>query len=108
MEYFWTALLGTIALGWIVAGLRVHSGMARVPRIADAPPLPDADCPAVSILVPARDEAAKLPQALPTLLAQDYPRYEVIVVNDRSRDATGQILEEFAGRHKNLGNYPGY
>jgi len=35
-------------------------------------------------------------------LAQDYPRYEVIAVDDRSRDATPQILDEFAGHHKNL------
>jgi glycosyltransferase involved in cell wall biosynthesis len=46
--------------------------------------------------VAARDEAVGLPQALPTLLEQDYPHYEVIVVDDRSRDATPQILDRFA------------
>ena len=40
----------------------------------------------------ARDEAEKLSAALATLLAQDYPHYEVIAVNDRSQDATGAIL----------------
>jgi len=73
-------------------------GMAGVPRLAGVMPLPDGECPKVSILF----EAAKLPQALPTQLAQDYPRYEVIAVDDRSRDATPQILDEFAGHHKNL------
>ena len=44
----------------------------------------------------ARDEALTLPEALPTLLNQDYPRLEVIAVNDRSQDATGTILRELA------------
>ena len=102
MESFWTAFFGILAAAWIIGGLRMTRGMARVPRLGEVSPLPDADCPAVSILVPARNEAAKLPRALPTLLAQDYPRSEVIVVNDRSSDATGEILEEFASQHENL------
>ncbi|MFQ5818039.1 MAG: glycosyltransferase [Terriglobia bacterium] len=102
MDYLWTALLGLIALTWLVGGIRMLRGMANMPRLANVTPLPESACPSVSILVAARDEAAKLPQALPTLLAQDYPRYEVIVVNDRSRDATPQILDDFARTHKNL------
>ena len=43
----------------------------------------------------ARDEAEKLPAALATLLAQDYPQFEVIAVNDRSQDQTPAILHEF-------------
>jgi cellulose synthase/poly-beta-1,6-N-acetylglucosamine synthase-like glycosyltransferase len=102
MDYLWIGLLGAIALGWSVLGLRMRRGMAGVPRLAGVAPLPDAECPRVSILFAARDEAANLPEALPSQLAQDYPRYEVIAVDDRSRDATPQILDEFAGRHKNL------
>ena len=102
MESFSTAFFGILAAAWIIGGLRVARGMARVPRLGEVSPLPDADCPAISILVPARNEAARLPQALPTLLAQDYPRYEVIVVNDRSCDATGEILGQFASQHQNL------
>ena len=102
MESFWTAFFGILAAAWIIGGLRMVRGMARVPRLGEVSPLPDADCPAVSILVPARNEADRLPQALPTLLAQDYPRSEVIVVNDRSSDRTGAILEEFASQNENL------
>ena len=50
----------------------------------------------------ARDEAEKLSSALTTLLALDYPRYEVIAVNDRSQDATGAILREFARKNERL------
>ncbi|MHB8541484.1 MAG: glycosyltransferase family 2 protein, partial [Candidatus Acidiferrales bacterium] len=55
-----------------------------------------------SILFAARDEAAKLPAALASLLALDYPNYEVIAVDDRSADATPRILDEFAQRDSKL------
>lgn len=102
MPLFLNLLLGTIAVLWVAQGARAFLGMAKLPRLADVTRLPDSDCPSVSILVAARDEAAKLPQALPTLLAQDYPRYEVIAVDDRSRDATFEILEKFSQEYKNL------
>ena len=50
----------------------------------------------------ARDEAEKLPAALATLLAQDYPRFEIIAVNDRSEDRTPAILHEAARANKLL------
>jgi cellulose synthase/poly-beta-1,6-N-acetylglucosamine synthase-like glycosyltransferase len=96
MHSFWTGLLGILAFLWIIAGVRMLWGMAIVPRLIAITPLRDAECPTVSILVAARDEAAGLARSLPTLLAQDYPHYEVIVVDDRSSDSTPRILEEFA------------
>jgi len=95
-------LFGILAVFWVLAGLRMMWGIARLPRLDDVMPLADADCPSVSILVAARDEEAKLAAALATLVAQDYPSYEVIAVNDRSRDATPQILDEFARAHSHL------
>lgn len=54
--------------------------------------------PKVSILVPARNEEAALPACLESLAKLDYPDYEVIVVDDDSRDRTGAIAEEWAQR----------
>ena len=102
MHYFWTALLGIISLIWIVQSIRAAYGMSRLPRIADVAPAAGASCPFVSILFAARDEAEKLPGALGTLLALDYPRYEVVGVDDRSQDATPQILEQFARNNPRL------
>jgi Glycosyl transferase family 2 len=96
VSLFWIIVLGGVAAAWLVQAPPAMRGMARLPRLRDAAPLADSACPAVSVIFAARDEAAKLPQALPTLLAQDYPDYEVIAVDDRSEDATGAILEEFA------------
>jgi glycosyltransferase involved in cell wall biosynthesis len=53
-------------------------------------------------LVAARDEAAAIRNALSNLLMQDYPRYELILVEDRSRDATAEILDELARGHDNV------
>ena len=76
--------------------------MSRLPRIADVTPLNNEACPPVSIVLAARDEAEKLPRALKTLLGQDYPRFEVVAADDRSKDATGQVLDEFARTSKAL------
>ncbi|MGH8100335.1 MAG: glycosyltransferase, partial [Chthoniobacterales bacterium] len=46
-----------------------------------------------------RDEEEKLPSALATLAQLDYPKLEIIAVDDRSDDATGRILDEFAATH---------
>jgi chlorobactene glucosyltransferase len=55
------------------------------PRLPDNPPM-------VSIIVPARDEENTIERCVRSLLAQDYPRFEVIVVDDGSEDGTGRIL----------------
>ena len=56
----------------------------------------------VSIIVAARNEQRNIEQALRSLLQLDYPDYELIVVDDRSEDRTGAILDEMARQHKRL------
>jgi cellulose synthase/poly-beta-1,6-N-acetylglucosamine synthase-like glycosyltransferase len=100
MTYFhWIA--GTIlALAWIS---RIVDAALGMPSVADVsrpewdrnPVLPSGN-PRVSIIVPARNEEADIEQALNTLLSLDYDNYEVIAVNDRSTDRTGEIMERVA------------
>ena len=52
--------------------------------------------PKVTVVVPARDEAEKVGEALRSLARLDYPALEVIAVNDRSRDETAAILDRIA------------
>src|SRR5437868_11412329 len=50
------------------------------------------DPPAISVIVPTHDRASLLPRALASLLAQDFAPFEVIVVDDGSRDGTAAFL----------------
>lgn len=101
-DYFWITLFALIALFWVVQGTRAVRGMARLPTLDDVSLLEDGQYPRVSILVAARNEASKLPAALTSLLVQDYPNYEVILVNDRSQDETPGILDKFDQGHDHL------
>ena len=52
--------------------------------------------PVVSVVLPARDEEDNIQKCLDSLVLQDYQNYEIIVVNDCSTDATGEILHKIA------------
>ena len=49
----------------------------------------------VSVIIAAKNEEDTLREILPVLLHQDYPEYEIIVINDQSEDETKYVLEEF-------------
>lgn len=102
MHFFWLGMLGFVAVLWIGQAIEIGIGVPSLRSLQDATPLADADCPTVSILFGARDEAEKLPGALATFLALDYPRYEVVAVDDRSDDGTAQILDEAARKNSAL------
>lgn len=57
---------------------------------------------ALSVVICARNEAENLKKNLPAVLAQDYPNFEVIVVNDGSWDGTKDVLDEFQRDHPQL------
>jgi chlorobactene glucosyltransferase len=93
------------AAAWLNAGLWLVALAMTWRGLRSQQPLPapadDAlthtDAPLVSILVPARNEAGRaLRASLNSMLAQDYGNFEVVAVNDRSEDATGDILRELA------------
>jgi len=97
-----TALLGAMACAWVILATQTALGVRRVPHLSSVTPLSAGKLPSVSLLVSARDEAEKMPAALRSMLTLDYPTYEVIVVDDRSGDATPQILREFSATCKHL------
>src|SRR5215470_14173436 len=71
------------------------------PRLAD---IPAAVVPFVSVIVPVRNEAAFIAATLQQLLDQEYDpgRFEIIVADGASTDATVAIVREVQGRHANL------
>lgn len=74
--------------------------MRRLSRVGRGPG--DAGLPKVSIVVPARDEEVDIEDAVRSHLTQDYPDFEVLVVDDRSTDATPSILARLAAAHPRL------
>src|ERR1700741_372854 len=56
----------------------------------------------VSIIVPMRNEERNVKQCIESLLFQNYPNFEIIAVDDRSKDNTLNMLKEFASKHANL------
>ncbi len=102
MHYFhWIA--GTIlALAWFSRIIDAAIGMPSVANITkpewNLNPVAASGNPLVSIIVPARNEEQDIEQSLTRLLALDYDNYEVIAVNDRSTDSTGEIMESVAVR----------
>ena len=58
--------------------------------------------PRLSVVVPARNEESELESSLASLLEQDYPNLEVVLVNDRSTDRTGEILDGVASVRQNV------
>jgi glycosyltransferase involved in cell wall biosynthesis len=92
---------GILAVAWFS---RIVDAAIGMPHIADIA-LPEWDRklggpqgePRVSIIVPARNEAEDIRRTLAQLLALDYSNYEIIAVNDRSTDRTGEIMNEVAG-----------
>jgi len=77
-----------LVVGWRTVG--------HVPYLASLGGKTRASWPKVSIVIPARNEAAELEEALRSKLALDYPSLELVVVNDRSTDGTGAILDALA------------
>lgn len=90
------ALAALILTFWLVAALVVPVGNRRVRRLMALAAPPPARWPQVSVVIAARNEAATVGAAVPTMLALDYPELELIAVNDRSDDATGAILDQLA------------
>ena len=58
--------------------------------------------PPVSVVITVNNQYADLRQNLPFLFNQEYPEFEVVVVNDNSDDASHELLDELSKQHKNL------
>ena len=90
-------------MGWLL--FVIWAGLSGVPTVwmlsrslkRQSDRLSDPDLwPRVSVVVPARDEGHKIEAGLKSLLASDYPEFEIIAIDDRSRDETGAIMDRLA------------
>ena len=91
-------VLAAAAWVYLLAG---HGGFWRTDvRLPGSPGSPGPQpWPSVVAVVPARDEAAILPETLPTLLAQEYPgAFSVVLVDDASTDGTAAVAAAVSTR----------
>ncbi|MBT2686997.1 glycosyltransferase [Bacillus sp. ISL-47] len=86
-----TLLLSLSLLVWLAVFMDASFGFNRLDRLEDAESTSVG--PRLSVIVAARNEEARLEQSLKSQLEQSYKRIEWILVNDRSADKTGEIMD---------------
>lgn len=96
--YGWHIVL---ALAWVLQCLLYLWAFRRF-IAQSAPVIQEREQPPVSIILCARNAARELRQHLPVFLEQDYPEFEVIVVNDNSEDDTETLLRTMQTRYTHL------
>jgi glycosyltransferase involved in cell wall biosynthesis len=89
-----------VALAWLWKAASAALGLPTIPNLL----LPEHNIapvgsPSITVILPARNEAADIAATLQSLLAQDYPNLHIIAVNDRSTDQTGAIIDTIATEH---------
>ena len=95
------ALSWIVALAWLWHAVASLRGMPTLPDLTQVdpdslPPLPDGYAPDVTVVVPACNEEKNIQATLRSLLASTGMRVEIIAVNDRSSDGTGERMERIA------------
>ena len=89
-----------VVIAWLIGhALRQRYALARLSAAAPGSP---ADGPRVAIIVPARDESANIGACLAALLAQDYPRLAIVVVDDESTDDTAAIVRRLGTQDRRI------
>lgn len=99
LPYIIFGILGLFLLAQLYYILFVYSKLSRyqIEAYQDG-----TDLPAISVIICAHNEQDNLREYLPSILEQDYPNFEVIVVNDFSTDETPWILQEFDEQYAHL------
>lgn len=84
------------ALPWLVLPLVVAWRLRGTPSLDDAPDEPPEHRPLVSVVLPARNEAAHITACIGSLRATTWPSWELVVVNDGSTDSTSELARAAA------------
>jgi glycosyltransferase involved in cell wall biosynthesis len=97
---FWLATINLVLALWFTALLAWGGYISRKLREIPVPDLED--WPSVSLVAPARNEERNIERAVRSLVGLDYPKLEITLVNDRSTDRTGEILNALAAEFPQL------
>jgi hopene-associated glycosyltransferase HpnB len=96
-------LLGAVAGLWVLLLVSpAHRATFRFRVNADTPLAECGEYPAVTVIVPARNEGKVLGRAIPSMCLQDYPDLRVILVDDQSDDNSPEVIARLMAEHSNL------
>jgi len=89
-----------IAFVWLFKFLEAARGFPTVPNLTkpEFDRTPEGQ-PSLTVIVPARNEATGIAACLESLIAQDYPNLHILVIDDRSTDSTGDIIDDLSRAH---------
>ena len=95
MRRVYTILVAFGSMVWLALGVEWFRGMRSIPLLRESGRPGNLErYPSLSVIVPARNEEKSIRRSVETMLSQSYPGdLEVIVVDDRSTDGTGRILQ---------------
>ena len=93
------ATLVVMSLLWLLAAIVGVYGLESSQNLSDTKGPDPERWPKLSVVVAALNEEATIEPALRSLAACSYPNLEIIVVNDRSTDRTGAIIDAVAREH---------
>ncbi|MCX6005235.1 MAG: glycosyltransferase [Chloroflexi bacterium] len=101
MVYQWL-----VSAGLVIFFVNLCLNLLFLKRPSKNAPVPD-DAPLVSVLIPARNEEDNIENCLNSILRQDYPNYEVLVLDDNSTDRTSEIVSEIQSRDHRIRLFKG-
>ena len=100
LQFALTVIAWLIALIWLWKVIDAAFGLHRVPNLLEPQHnLSPTGSPSITVIVPARNEAADIAATLHSLLSQDYSNLQIIAIDDRSTDETSAIIDTIAAQH---------
>jgi len=85
-----------VCLFWFAMCVLVLRTMKGLPKLSSLPLDEPEHWPLLSVVIPACDEEDTIEDALCSILEQDYPNLEILLIDDRSHDNTGEVIEKMA------------